>query len=269
MEKYKKLVVLSGVVCGLGVHPLVQAKELAGIQEAGEIIMGTENQYPPFEWIVIEDGKESLVGIDVELGKYIADKLKVQLVEDVRVFDALIPSLKAGKVDMVIAGLTRTEERAKQFDFSEPYYQSYAEFLVSSEQAKNYQALEDFHGKKVGVLKGSSQETYVREELPEVEMVVINQNGALIESLKSGRVDAVLMNDIVIDEFMASNEGRLERVEGVQIEEEGGFAVAIQKGQPELLKAINEAINELKESGQLDQWIKEFSQLAEETNEEQ
>lgn len=243
------------------------AKTLAEIKDAGKIVMGTNAEYPPFEWVKMENGEQKFVGIDFDLAQMIADDIGVELEVSEHAFNALIPTLQSGKVDMVIAGMSYTEERAEQVDFSSTYYSTVNQFVVTADTVDNFKSLEDFTPVKIGVLKASVQEQLIAKQFPDSDYVSMNKNGDLIEALKAGKVDAVFMDNIVIADFIFQNEGLIAAVEGVEIEG-GSFdkAVALSKGNEELLEVINKVIDEAVASGLMEEIVQDNIDLVREKN---
>lgn len=236
---------------------LASAKTVDEIKESGQLVVGTSADYPPFEWVVLEsNGDSKIVGIDVDLAQLIADELGVELVMEDMPFDSLIPSVISGRIDMTIAGMTYTEERAEQVDFSEQYHQSVSNFVVLAGEEGKYETVEDFDGLKIGVQKGTVQEQMVTENLANAEIVSMQKTGLLIEALKTKKVDAIFIDDIVTIEFVAVNEGQIAVVSDVVFENpEQGKAVALAKGNEELLEVINKVVLEAVESGTITEFI--------------
>ena len=146
MKKIMKVLLSVVVVIGLfaSVKPAEAQKTLADIQEAGELVVGTSADFPPFEWVVLDGGEAQVVGIDADLAQLIADEIGVELVIEDTSFDGLIPSVSSGRVDMVLAGMTYSEERAEQVDFSEVYYETNSKFVVPVGEEGNFESIEDF-----------------------------------------------------------------------------------------------------------------------------
>lgn len=271
MKKMVKILVSLVIALSIiGTSTLANAqKSLSDIQEAGKLVMGTSADFPPFEWVKIEDGKDEIVGIDVDLAKLIAEEIGVELVIENSSFDGLIPSVSSGRVDMVLAGVTYSEERAKQVDFSEVYYETNSKFVVPVGQEGNFSALEDFADLKIGVQKGTIQESLLKELLPDAELVSMNKNGDLIEAIKAKRIDAVLMDGIVVEEFVNLNSDAIVLMEDIQVEEESeGFAVVTAKDNKELIEVINKVITETIESGKMEEIVTENTELNAENTEE-
>ena len=249
---------------------LASAKTLEKIKEAGQLIVGTSADYPPFEWVILDDkGDSKIVGIDADLAQLIADEIGVELVMEDMPFDSLIPSVISGRIDMTIAGMTYTEERAKQIDFSEQYHQSVSNFVVLAGEEGKYTKVEDFDGLKIGVQKGTVQEQMVTENLPNAEVVSMQKTGLLIEALKTNKVDAIFIDDIVTIEFVAVNEGQIAVVADVVFENpEQGKAVALAKDNKELLELVNKVVLEAVESGKITEFIEANVSLQASSNEE-
>lgn len=268
-----KLMVLAAMVMLLlPAQAAFAVNTLDDIKEKGQLVVGTSADYPPFEWVILDENNESkIVGIDADLAQLIADEIGVELVMQDMAFDALIPSVISGRIDMTIAGMTYTEERAKQVDFSDQYHESVSNFVVLSGEEGKYSSIEDFEGLKIGVQKGTVQEQMVQENLPDAEITSMQKTGLLIEALKTNKVDAIFIDDIVTIEFVAHNEGDIAVVEGVVFEDpEQGKAVALAKGNEELLAVINQVIQEALESGKIKEIMEyniELSSSAEEVAE--
>ena len=239
-------------VAGL-IAPVAEAATLQEIQDKGKIVMATSADFPPFEWIEMQDGKPVQVGVDIDLAQLIADELGVELEVVDTSFDSLIQQVKSNKADISLAGMTYTEERANAVEFSEIYYETNSRFLVHADHEGDYTKLEDFADKKIGVQKGTIQESLAKETFPEAEISSMNKNGDLVEALKAGKVDAVLLDGIVIEKFHEQNADTTAMKLDIQVEESpDGFAVIADKGNTELMDKINDIIKAARESGELD-----------------
>ena len=161
------VLVLSLVACGNS----NESKEGSGdgpslskIKKQGEIVLGTSADYPPYEWLSKDkDGNTQVVGFDIALGQAIADKLGVKLKVQDMAFNGIIPSLKAGDVDIAIAGLAANEERKEAIDFTDTYHGGSQGVLIRKEDAEKYKSKDDFKGAKVAAQLGSLQENLATE----------------------------------------------------------------------------------------------------------
>lgn len=235
---------------------------LETIQEKGKLVVGMSADYAPYEFHYIdENGKDVIGGFDVDIANEIADAIGVELVIQEMDFDALVSALPAGKVDVVISGMNPTEERAKVVDFSDIYYNSQHGILVRTEDADKYKTFADLEGAKVGAQLGSTQEQIAKAEIPNADLQLLANINNLILELKSGKVDAIVMEKPVA-EIAVKNNPDLAVGEPTYEEKTGGNAVGVAKNNPELLAKINEVINELNESGKMDDYILKANELA-------
>ena len=235
---------------------------LETIQEKGKLVVGMSADYAPYEFHYIdENGKDVIGGFDVDIANEIADAIGVELVIQEMDFDALVSALPAGKVDVVISGMNPTEERAKVVDFSDIYYNSQHGILVRTEDADKYKTFADLEGAKVGAQLGSTQEQIAKAEIPNADLQLLANVNNLILELKSGKVDAIVMEKPVA-EMAVKNNPDLAVGEPTYEEKTGGNAVGVAKNNPELLAKINEVINELNETGKMDDYILKANELA-------
>ena len=235
---------------------------LETIQDKGKVVVGMSADYAPYEFHYIdENGKDVIGGFDVDIANEIANELGVELVIQEMDFDALVTALPAGKVDLVISGMNPTEERAKVVDFSEVYYNSQHGILVRAEDVDKYKTFADLEGAKVGAQLGSTQEQIAKNEIPNADLQLLANVNNLILELKSGKVDAIIMEKPVAQMAVKSNP-ELAVGEPTYEEESGGNAVGIAKNNPELLAKVNEVINELNETGKMDEYILKANELA-------
>lgn len=266
MKKLMKLVTLLLLLLSIA-SPLTAANAqstLESIQEKGQLVVGTSADYPPFEWISIVDGKEEIIGADIDLAQKIADELGVELVVENMAFDGLIPSLKSSRVDILIAGMGYTEDRAKEVDFSNPYYESTDYFVVRSEDLDNFTELEAFADKRLGAQKASIQEGIVMAEYPDSEYTALGKNQDLVQSLLTKRLDAILLDEIAAGQFITQNDGKLVLVEAfpfIDEEAQTGQSVIINKDNAELLEVINKVVDEMVESGEYNDLIDGYIEL--------
>ena len=211
--------------------------------------MITEATFPPYEFL---RGQE-VVGIDVEICRAVARKLNRPFKAETVDFDSVIPAVISGKADLAAAGITVTEDRKKNVDFSIPYVKT--GIVVIFKKASPFTDAAQLKGKKIGVQGGTTSETYVLEQLKQ-EPERCKSPAEAVAALKAGRVDFVI-SDIDPAKNCVKGEADLALSDFITSEE---YAVAIRKGQPELLKAIDETIAELKKSGQLAKWVRQFTE---------
>jgi polar amino acid transport system substrate-binding protein len=237
-------------------------------EDPKKIVLGTSADYAPYEFHAMIDGVDTIVGFDVEIAKEIAKDLGAELeIQDLD-FDSLLMSLNTDKVDFVIAGMTPDEERRKNVDFSEIYYYAAQGVLVKKEDAASYTTLADLNSKRIGVQRGSIQEGIAQDEVEGARITSLAKIPELILELSSGRVDALILEKPVAEQYVTTQEGiTLADVTIEQAEEESGSAIAVKKGNQELLDAINKTVARLKESGDIERFVVEANELAGETAE--
>ena len=229
---------------------LVGAAMICGCGEKDNSLkMITEATFPPYEFL---RGQE-IAGIDVEICRAVAKKLNRPFKAETVDFDSVIPAVISGKADLAAAGITVTEDRKKNVDFSIPYVKT--GIVVIYKKSNPFKDKDQLKGKKIGVQGGTTSETFVLEQLKQ-EPERSKSPAEAVAALKSGRVEFVIA-DIDPAKNCVKGEADLALSDFITSEE---YAVAIRKGQPELLKAIDETITELKASGQLDQWIRQFTE---------
>ena len=219
----------------------------------GTIRMITEATFPPYEF---RQGTD-VVGIDVEICKAIAKELgKTLAVEDVE-FDSVIPSLIAGKAEVAAAGITVTEDRKMKVDFSHPYVRTGIVFVFAKDKPFDAEKAEEAKGKRVGVQNGTTSADYVREKLGQ-EPEMFDSPASAFAAMKAGKVDVVIA-DIDPAKAVIKGEPDYDVSELLTVEE---YAVAIKKGQPELLAVVNKVIDDLDASGKLDEIKDEWTAKA-------
>lgn len=227
-----------------------QEKDLA---EKDEIIVATSADNPPYEYI--QDGK--VVGLDVDVINAIGKELGKKIIIKNLDFPALLPSLSTNSVDLVVAALTMTDERRVHIDFSDGY--SSTVMAVMFKKADNLKSLDDLHGKVIGVQSGTTWETYAKDlvaKFPDIRVRALANNLVLVEELKSGSVNAVIMEEMQVQKFEQNVENM---ASFLLVDTKGEFAIALPKDS-ELTPIINATIKKLKESGALkeikEKWLK-------------
>ena len=228
---------------------------LDAIRERGQLILGTESTYPPFEFIVIENGQSVGAGFDVMLAQKIAEKLGVTLVTSEMAFDSLIPAIQAGTID-IAASMTPTDERKQAVDFSENYYETSNVFLVRKGEEGNFTSAESFDGKTIGAQVGTAQNELVVNDMTNAQSLLLPKVTTLVQELKTGNIDAICMEKPAGDIYAAAYPD-LVIADYVVADAAGGVAFPAAKGQDDLIAFINETIEELKASGELEKLYQE------------
>ena len=222
------------------------AKEAAG----GKLVMATNAEFPPYEY---HDG-DAIVGIDAEIAKAIADELGMELeIEDIA-FDSIIPEIVSGKADMGLAGMTVTEDRMQSVDFSNTYAKASQKIIVTEDS--EIASPDDLKGVIVGVQLGTTGDIYVSDlEADGTTVERYSKGFEAVQALSQGKIDAVVIDGEPAKTFVAETEG-LKILEESFTDEE--YAIAVKKGNTELLEKINGALKTLKDNGTLDEIVAKY-----------
>lgn len=231
------------------------------IKEAGVLVLGTSADYPPYEFHTEIDGTDTIVGFDISIAQYFADKLGVELEIVDMPFDSLLIDLSQGGVDVVMAGLTPDETRRKAADFTDIIFTNKQIVLIRKEDAENLQTIEDLQGHMVGAQTGSMPFEVAQETVGADNVIGLGKSQDLVLELKNGNIDAVFTNVMSGTPFVNANDDLMIQDIGLT-ESDGGNAAAVQKGKEDLVEFFNECIAEIKDQGLLDQYIAEAQELA-------
>lgn len=213
--------------------------------------MATSADYPPYEFVDSSSGSQEVIGFDADIAKYITERLGVGLKIDNVDFNGLIPALQSKRADFVMAGMTPTPERKQSVDFSAIYYD--AKNTIVAKKSDSLTTANSLGGKTVGVQLGSIQETAAKDiakEVKGIQVKQLNRISEMVQELKAGRVDALIIEDTVAKGFVDSNP----ELEFNVISSTGGSAIAFPKGS-ELQAKIDPILAEMKTSGKMDELI--------------
>lgn len=225
------------------------------IKADGFVTMSTNAEFEPFEY---KDG-DSIVGIDADISQKIADKLGVKLKINDVAFDTLTTELSAGKTNFVAAGMTVTDDRKKNVDFSDTYFDASQAIIVLKGSA--IKARTDLNGKKVGVQQGTTGDTFCTNEDGKSDIKVgsverYNKGVDAITDLINGKIDAVVIDDFPATKFVEKNAEKLVKLSDALTVEK--YAIAVKKGDAAMLKTINDVLGEMKSSGELTKVIEKY-----------
>ena len=216
----------------------------------GVLIMATNAEFPPYEY---HDG-DSIVGIDAEIAAAIAEELGMELeIEDIA-FDSIIPEIVSGKADMGLAGMTVTEDRKQSVDFSDTYAKA-SQMIIVKEDSE-IAGPDDLAGVIVGVQLGTTGDIYVSDlEAEGTTVERYNKGFEAVQALSQGKIDAVVIDGEPAKTFVSETEG-IKLLDEAFTEEE--YAIAVKKGNTELLDKINAALKTLDENGTLDEIVAKY-----------
>ena len=211
--------------------------------EPGKLIMSTNAAFPPYE--MTTDAGE-FEGIDIESAQAIADKLGLELQIDDMDFDAALLAVQQGKSDMVMAGVTVTDERQNVMDFTDSYATGIQSIIVKEDS--DIASVDDLAGKKIGTQRGTTGYLYCSDDFGDENVVAYDNGLTAVQMLNNGQVDCVVIDNAPAKEFVAANPG-LKLLDTAYVEE--NYAIGVGKGNTELKDAINTALEELKADGTL------------------
>lgn len=215
-------------------------------KDENQLVMVTEAGFAPYEYY--ENGE--VVGVDVDIAKEIAKYLGKKLVVKDIAFDSIINEVKTGKADFGAAGISYSDDRAKNVDFSINYAVSKQVVIVN-----NNSSITNVNGisnKKIAVQLGSIADTFVTEKYKNANVVRQKKYLAAIEDLKTGKVDCVVMDELPAKEIVSKNEG-IKILDGSLTND--SYGMVVKKGNKELLDAINMVLQNLKDEGKIDEFI--------------
>lgn len=246
------------------------ANRLEEIQQRGYIEVATEPYFAPYEFIdSSKSGDEQYMGSDIEMAKYIADKLGVELKIVPLEFAAVLSSVTEGKYDLAISALAYTPERSEAMELSKAYYideedESYG-LLVREEDVDKYPDVASLADAVIAIQSGSLQEAMVTQQVPaykELKRVSATTDGFLM--VQEGKADAAATALATARLYAAANPGvTVANTFRFETDEEtSGTRIGIPKNEPELTEKINEIIDELRESGQYKNWYGEYEEYA-------
>ena len=224
------------------------ATELTTV-EAGKLTMATNAAFPPYE-MTTEAGE--FEGIDIETAQAIADKLGLELQIDDMDFDAALLSVQQGKADIVMAGVTVTDERKAVMDFSDSYATGIQSIIVP--EGSDIASPDDLAGKKIGTQRGTTGYIYCSDDFGDENVVAYDDGLTAVQALNNGQVDAVVIDNAPAKEFVAANPG-LVILDTSYAEED--YAIGVAKGSS-LKDAVNAALEELKADGTLQSIVDKY-----------
>ena len=224
------------------------AAELTTV-EAGKLTMATNATFPPYE-MTTDSGE--IEGIDVDTAKAIAEKLGLEMQIDDMDFDAALLSVQQGKADIVMAGVTVTDERKAVMDFSDSYATGIQSIIVP--EGSDITSPDDLAGKKIGTQRGTTGYIYCSDDFGDDAVVAYDDGLTAVQALKNGQVDAVVIDNAPATEYVAANPG-LVILDTSYAEED--YAIGMAKGSA-LEDAVNAALEELKADGTLQSIVDKY-----------
>mgnify|MGYP001624299159 CR=1 FL=1 len=216
-----------------------------------ELVMVTEAGFAPYEFY--ENGE--IVGVDIEIGKEIAKELGKELVVKDIAFDFIINEVKSGKADFGAAGMSITDERKEEVDFSIEYVVSNQVVVVRKDS--DIKTLDDIKDKTISVQLGTTADMYVNENYKDAKVIAQKKYLAAAEDVKAGKSDCIVMDQLPAQELVKEND-ELKILDGILFTDKYGMIV--KKGNQELLDTINKVLQRLIDENKIEEYVIKYSE---------
>ncbi len=228
----------------------------SGTAAPAKLVVGTNAEFPPFEYV---DDKGQPDGFDMALIRAVGEKMGREVEIQNMEFDSLVSSI-GSKIDLAIAGMTVTEERQNTVDFSDPYYTA-VQYVILPKDSE-ISSYEDLSGKAIGVQLGTTGDfnaSDIEEADSTTKVSRYNKGVDAVNDLLNGKVECVIIDKNPAETFVSKHPDELVAVDGAQFGfEEESYAIAMPKGDKELVDAVNKALKEVKEEGTFDKLVQEY-----------
>ncbi|HCP14207.1 MAG TPA: ABC transporter substrate-binding protein [Peptococcaceae bacterium] len=218
--------------------------------EKEKLILAINATFPPFESVEVDAaGKQTFVGIDMDIADYIAEKLNVEFEITDMAFSGLVTAISSGRADICISGISPTAERLEVIDFSNPYF--YPQTGILSVAGSGYKTLESLEGKKIGCSMGT---TYAKQaaSVKDAEVVELDNTPLVVQEIINGRIDAGIFDGSQAFEFMKEYKNLELNLLPAEMVAEDSYAIALPKNSP-YKDQINQILKEMQESGKMDE----------------
>lgn len=239
--------------------------QLAAIKKSGVLKVATSADYAPFEFHTMVDGKDKIVGSDIDLAKAIAKELGVKAEVSDMNFNTVLASLKEGKADLAISAISATDERKQQFDFTDNYYNPPQVVIINKKNKEIYRNANDLKDKNVGAQKGSIQEELVKTQLKGAKLVTIDKVPNMIVEVNQGSLAATVVEKTIAESYIAQNPDLMIADISLEPAPDEAFAIALPKESSQLQKELNKIIKKLNDEGKIEEFIQQNNELAEKT----
>ena len=237
-----------------------------GAKDDNTLVVYTEAGFAPYEFIY----NNEIVGVDIAIVKAVAEELGKEIVVTDVAFDTICTSVQNGKADIGAAGITIRPDRAEQVDFSIPY-SSTEQYVIVPVGNDTIKTLEDLNGKKIGIQNGTTSDMLVADLIADGTLAsseLIPYSSPAVAAASMNKQDAVV-TDKLTAQLIVANDSNLKtfalvKADGTPAAEVEEYGICVQKGNKELLDAINKVLTELMSNGTIDQWVEEYSAKAQE-----
>lgn len=235
-----------------------QDTSLTDVKKNGKLIVATETGFAPFTFKMLKDGKDMIVGSDIDMVKKIADQLEVSVEFKEMSFDNVLSAVQTGQADIGISGISMTKERQKVFDFSTGYYQAKTKIIIQKSDQNKIINLSDLDNQSIAAQKGSIQESVVSEQISNGHLVSLTETGEMIMELKHDKVKAVVLEEPIAKAYVAKNP-ELMIIEDINLSSTDSetYGIILPKGNTALKEAIDTILTPMVASGEIDQMIQD------------
>lgn len=236
---------------------------LSKIKEKKTIVLGTSADDAPFEFPIVQNGKNKIVGYDIMVAQKIAKSIGVKLETENIAFPSLISELKTKKVDFVLAGMVANKQRKKVVAFSKPYHYPKFTVLVRKGEKSKYTTISSFKNANIGAQQSSVPETLAKQQLKNSSLVIESSLNTLTTELQNGELDGVAIGKDSADMYVKKfpNKYAISKVRLKASSDVSAVSVAVRKSDKALLKQINKEINKLSKNGQLNKMYKKAQNI--------
>lgn len=246
-------------VIGISIAGCGSGATMKRIEKTGKLVVGTSGDYAPYEYHALVNGKDTIIGIDMSIAKELAKDMGVELQIVDTDFNGLLTSLNTNKVDIVIAGMNPDPERSKAVDFSKIYYEAKQGVMVRAEDKDKIKSIADLDGKKVGAQLGTTQEKIVKEQIKGADLISLGKIPDLVMELKNKKIDALVVELPVANGYVKNNND-LALTDIAVKDDTGGSAIAIKKGNTNLVEQVNKTLDRLMKDGTIDKFVQEANE---------
>lgn len=268
MKKLSKVLVLALaamlVVCGLTACSSSSDGKMTNTE--GKIVFGTNAEFPPFEFVdangILTDAEKTnkYDGIDMAIAKQIGEDSGMEVEISNMEFDSLLVALQNGQLDAVIAGMTVTDERKQSVDFTDTYYTA-TQVIIVPENSDITKAT-DLKDKKIVCVQGYTGQTCL-DELKNTagggyEYQAFKKGTEAVMEVANGKADAFVIDSATAEKYVNDNKG-LKIVKDADAFADEEYAIAVKKGNSELLKVLNDSIKKMKDAGKVSEFAAKYS----------
>lgn len=239
----------------------------AGEKDENVLVVGTSADYPPYEFHVVVDGKDTIVGFEMEMIRWIAEEIGMEIEIVDMDFNGLLAAVDSGVVDCCVAAMSVNAERLEAVDFTDFYYEGVQLMLIRAEDADKYTTFESLDGAVCGIQDGTIHESLAIENIPNVQIKAYKTIPDMIMELQNGVVDCLCLDGYVAKAYAVKYpELLVPEAMTFPTSEDDSYAIAVKKGNTELVDKLNDGIAAMISSGKLADWILEANdQMLEES----